>query len=355
MAGLALLVGLLAGCENERSEPLRSSAAPTFSVWGSEHLSWSAFAVAEERGLIDGAAGEMGALETKHNIDIEFHATNGDTPLDAYASGRLDAVCTNNIDILPVAMTIDSVAVLPLSSSDGTEAVIVTNDVVSVADLEGIDVFGQEKGASDYTFRRGLQVLGEEPDMYSFRTRSQEAAAAAMQAGDVGVKAICVRGPYVSEVLEARQDVKVLFDSSLIPGEIVDMIVVRQDSLGRNGADRFVRVLAEAYYAITADLKNANREQTLAELGARPGGRSADEIRFLTERTRYYDTPEQAVELFTTGPIKTAMDRVVMFAIDREIVGQPPTVGYTKGDDLNLRIDASYVDAMIEKPLPDPG
>ncbi|MEM6313963.1 MAG: hypothetical protein AAF743_07735, partial [Planctomycetota bacterium] len=151
VTGFVLLVGLQAGCDGAADETGTTDAGepPVFSLAWSEYPSWSVFGLAEQRGLIDGDVGAQGELEKKHNIDIDLRGTDYDTCLIQYAAGELDAVCITNIDILNPALTIDSVAVLPTSTSAGADALLVSGEFGGIADLKDTQVAGLEKSVSE--------------------------------------------------------------------------------------------------------------------------------------------------------------------------------------------------------------
>ena len=52
------------------------------------------------------------------------------------------------------------------------------------------------------------------------------------------------------QTLRDRKESKVLFDSSSIKEEIIDMVVVAQDSLKKPGGQRFVYALMDAFYLL---------------------------------------------------------------------------------------------------------
>ena len=357
---------LAAGCEDDR-EPVGGTAGPgggtpaaaQFTLAWSEYPSWSVFGVAEQKGLIDGEAGAMGSLEEKHGVDIVLRNLDYDTCLTQYANGQLDAVCITNIDVLPLAGSVPSVAVLPTSTSNGADAVIVTGDINTITDLKGVEAKGLEKSVSEYTFRRGLEVSGEDPDEYTFSNLDPAAAATAMQAGDDGVKAIVVWNPFVLQTLNTTPDARRLFDSSLIPGEIVDMVVVTEAALAQPGGEAFVAAFSEAFYAVSADLQDDSdqRQATLGMLGGLFGGLTADEMAVVTKETEFYDTPARGVEVMESAELKRATDRVVQFAQDRGLLeGDAPNIAFGDGgDDVGLRFQPSYLSGMAgDGALPEP-
>ena len=334
-AGLAAIV-LAGGCEGDTSmtgqpggDGGETGGTPVFTLAWSEYPSWSAFGVAEERGLIDGEQGRQGTVEAEHGVDIVLRQLDYDTCLTQYATGDLDAVCITNIDILEPARAVPAVAVLPTSTSAGADAVLAAPGV-TMANLKETPVKGLERSVSEYMFRRGLQTMGENPDEYQFVNMDPANAAAAMQTGNADTKAIAVWNPFVLQTEKTRPDVTRLFDSSAIEGEIVDMVVMSRAAYERPGGPAAAKAIAEAFYGVNEALAadGATRDETLVALGARFGDLTADEMAMAVEQTKFYATPAEAVALFESPEFKRTMDRVKQFAQERGLLEGDVTVGY---------------------------
>ena len=111
-----------AGANNGSSGTTAGAAAPpSFSLAWSEYPSWSIFGVAHEMGLIDGDEGKLGTIEEKHNVDIVLKEAGYDSCLNMFTSKNCDAVCMTNMDALIVCPGRDGVAILPTSTSNGTD------------------------------------------------------------------------------------------------------------------------------------------------------------------------------------------------------------------------------------------
>ena len=145
-------------------------------------------------------------------------------------------------------------------------------------------------------------------------SRYPAAAATQMVQDQGGVKAIMVWNPFVMQVLESRSDAKRMFDSSAIPGEIVDMVVVGQDSLAKPGGPEFARALAVAFYEICDMMATpATSEQTLVDLGEKFSNLDADAMRAVCEQTLFYKSPREAMKLMRGPELKATMERVMVF------------------------------------------
>lgn len=322
-------------------------AAPQFKLAWSEYPSWSVFGVASELGIINGKAGEMGELEKKHNVDVVLNLTDYDTCMTVYGASQTDAVCLTNMDILALSLGRPSVAIMPTSTSKGADACIVSKDIKSVKDLKGKKVYGLEKSVSEYTFVRNLELLGEKEGDYSFTMQQPDAAAQAMQQKKESHQAIVVWNPFVLSVLESRDDVHVLFDSSKIPGEIVDMVFMGADSLKKPGGDRFAKCIAEAFYAVSKRIEDAKtRKDTLVALGEKFSNLSAEKMETVVKQTVFYKTPDAGAAHVKSDEFKKTMERVVEFCVSHEMVKKKPKLVYGTEGEAAVRFDPSFMEAV---------
>ncbi len=117
-----------------------------------------------------------------------------------------------------------------------------------------------------------------------------------MQSGQAEFKSIMVWNPFVLQTLRKRSDAKVLFDSTKIPEEIIDMVVVGKDSLAKPGGKRFAFCIAEAFYRVSQLIEAADsRDRALKTLGEKFGSSSLDDMKVIVEQTKFYKTPETAL------------------------------------------------------------
>lgn len=327
--------------------------APVFSLAWSEYPSWSAFGVADEVGLIDGDEGAMGSVEKKWNVDIVLKEAEYDPCLVMYGSSQVDAVCITNMDVLNPSLSVPSVAILPTSTSYGADACIVPQEITEVAQLKGKKVHGLAQTVSEYCFVRNLEILGENPNEYTFSNMDPGAAAIAMQQKQEGVEAIVVWNPFVLETLNRRPDTRVLFDSSTIPGEIIDMVVATRASLERPGGESFACAVIDAFYAINQRmLSEDTRDDTLIALGEKFSNLDLQSMRKVVQQTKFYETPDVGLALYTGEQIKETMTRVVGFCVKAGIVEKEPATAYgamTSAPEAALCFDPAYIQAVQAK------
>ena len=326
---------------------------PCFSLAWSEYPSWSTFGVAHEVKLINGKKGELGPIEKKWGVDIELKEAEYDPCLVMYGAGQCDAVCITNMDVLNPSLTRKSVAVLPTSTSFGADACIVAEGVKDVKGLRGKKVYGLAKTVSEYCFVRNLELLGEKEADYKFTNMDPGAAALAMQQKQAGCEAIVVWNPFVLETLNKRKDVKVLFDSTTIPGEIIDMVVVGQKALEKPKGEAFACAVIDAFYAVSRRIEApATRDDTLVALGEKFSHLKLEAMKKVVQQTRFYKTPAEGLGLYEGKELPKVMDKVVTFCVDHEIVKQKPSVGYgakAAAGDVMLRFDTSFIKKVAAK------
>lgn len=325
---------------------------PEFSLAWSEYPSWSTFGVAAELKWINPGKGELGDLEKKWKVDIILKEADYDSCLVMYGANQCDAVCITNMDALNPSLTRPSVAILPTSTSYGADALIVSGTVTDIKQLRGRNVYGLAKTVSEYCFVRNLELLGEKEADYKFTNMDPAAAAMAMQQKREGYDAIVVWNPFVLETVNKRSDARILFDSTAIPGEIIDMVVVSQAALDKPGGDAFAHAVIDAFYAINRRMENPEtRDDTLIGLGEKFSNLNLESMRKVVKQTRFYGTPEEGITILSGGETAKIMDVVRSFCLSHEVVPESPKVAF--GDrktnpDADLRFDPVYIRQYID-------
>jgi NitT/TauT family transport system substrate-binding protein len=328
------------------------AAEPTFSLAWSEYPSWSVFAVAAEKGLINGDAGQLGTLEKKWGVDVELKQLEYPKCVSSYTFKSCDAVCITNLDLLVPSLTRKSVAVLPTSTSAGADALIVVG-IKDLDELKSHKVYGLTESVSDYAFTRLLEKNGKNPADYKFERAEPGNAARNMQTKAEGVDAIMVWNPYLLQTLNARKDARVLFDSAKIPEEIIDLVVVGDDVLKKDKGVEFACCLADCFYEFNRMLDDpAQRKDLLAALGKRFANLSADDVAKCLEQTKFYKTPDDALKLFTGKQLPRSMDIVLDNYTRRKILKESPKLGYggaDKAGDAQVRFDPTSVKMVKDR------
>jgi NitT/TauT family transport system substrate-binding protein len=349
---LALVVSGCGGSNTTTATGKTSSttaSTPSFTLAWSEYPSWSVFGVADKYGMIDKAKGKQGPIEKKWGIDIVLKETDYDTCINLFGTSQIDAVCITNMDILSPAIGRASVAIMPTSTSDGADAVIGVG--IDDADgLKGKNSYGLEKSVSQYMFERNLEILGKDSADYPFKNMDPAAAAQAMQTSQDNIESIVVWNPFVLQTLRTREGSKVLFDSTAIPEEIIDMVVMGRDSLTKEGGDAFACAVIETFYAVNERLADPEKgDETLVSLGEKFSSLPLEDMKTVVEQTKFYKTPADAMALYGSESFQnTTMPKVVKFCVDHEICVSEPTIGFGNSE-AQLDFDASFMTKVQDR------
>jgi len=172
-----------------------------------------------------------------------------------------------------------------------------------------------------------------------------------MQDSQPNINSIVVWNPFVMQTLRTRgNEAKVLFDSTKIPEEIIDMVVVGDDVLKRAGGQSFACCLVETYYAVNRMLESPTRgDQTLVALGEKFSNLDLADMKVVVQQTKFYKTPEAGVALFSKPEFQsTIMPRVVDFCASHGIIDTKPTIAFGAGE-AQLRFDTAYMNKIADE------
>ncbi len=330
-----------------------SAAPPSFSLAWSEYPSWSVFGVANKVGLIDKDPGKLGSIEKKWNVDIVLNQAEYDPCLSQYGANQADAVCITNMDILAPSLKRASVAILPTSTSVGADACI-TVGVSDIDALKGKTTWGLEKSVSQYAFERVLELKGKNPKDYTFKNQDPGVASAGMQNSQAEFESIMVWNPFAMQTLRLRKESKVLFDSSVIPEEIIDMVVVGKESLNKPGGKRFAYAVVDAYYEVNKRLADPKtRDATLVALGEDFSKLGLEDMKQVVQQTQFYDTPDKALGLFSGDTFRSkTMPMVAEFCVKHEMLEGQPSFGFND-DGKQLNFDLQFITGIKDGISPD--
>lgn len=236
---------LLSGCFGQSESPLRVGAI----VWpGYECLFLS-----RKLGLLEG-----------HPIKLVEYSSTPEA-LRAFRNGALEVVAVTGDEFLRLAAEDPTArAFLVADISKGADALVAGPSVKSPLDLRGRRVGVEFNSASVFMLARSLAAWGLKPEDVEIVSLEIEQQVEAFRSGQV--EAVSCFEPTRTRLL--RLGAQVIFDSSKIPGEIVDLLVAREPVL-RQRATR-LRTLVRAWFQARERLL-AQPEQSAALLAEREG------------------------------------------------------------------------------------
>jgi NitT/TauT family transport system substrate-binding protein len=333
---------------------------PSFIVGWSVYVGWNPYYYMARSGILKKWA-------DKYNVSIRVQRFDYAPSLDAFVAKNIDACAMTNMEALdmPAAAGIDTTSIITGDYSNGNDALLVRNNL-TIPQLPGKKVLLVEKTVSQYLLERALTLSGLESKIKQVKlVNTSDADIATAFISDQSQEAVVTWKPMVSQIAKTR-GVKAIFNSSQIPGEIVDLMVVRTDILNRpdGSGQRFSKALAGAWYETTR-LMTAKGPETDKVLQAIADG-SQDTVESYKEQlstTHLFSTP-QAATAFTTAPdFQQKMNLVRQFcfahgllgahagSVDDVAISFPGGAVQGKGDRVRLRFDTTYMHLAEEGKL----
>jgi len=224
----------------------------------------------------------------------------------AFSRGDVEAIATT----LPEAIAICREAparcpsiVLVLDDSNGADQVVAGSRWRSVAELKGQRVGLEPSVLGEFMLLRAVQGQGLKLADFKLRYDGPKALVSQLQRGVVD--AIVTYSPH-SDGLVADPRFRVLFSSSQIPGEVVDVLAVSPELLRRDSKQ--VAALVRTWWA--ARQLAAEEPQQATALMAQRQGVSPEQFLSSQRLIRYLDRNQQADLLAADGPVQRTLLRL---------------------------------------------
>lgn len=289
----------------------------------------------------------------KYDIEIEVVQVNDYIEsINQYTAGAFDGCVMTNMDALtiPAAGGVDSTALIVGDFSNGNDGVVLKGKS-KLADIKGQNVNLVELSVSHYLLARGLETVGMSEKDVTVVNTSDADMVAAYQTKDV--TSVVTWNPLLSEITMEKGANKV-FDSSQIPGEIMDLMVVNTDTLKAN--PKLGKALAGAWYEIMSVMSAKDKAGIAArESMAKASGTDLAGYDAQLASTKMFYKAADAVAFTTSDDVMKTMKSVAKFSFDHGLLGDGAADegfigieypgGKISGDkgNIKLRYDASFM------------
>jgi NitT/TauT family transport system substrate-binding protein len=314
--GVAATLAVLAALN---AQPARA-AVPTFTIGWSVYAGWNPYFYMERSGILSYWA-------RKYGVEIKVQRFDYAASLDAFVSKNIDACTMTNMEALdmPAAAGVDSTAIIIGDYSNGNDAVLARNGL-TLAELPGHPILLVQKTVSEYLLQRAMELSGlgaDLPRLRLYNTSDSDIVGAFL--GDRSNQVAVTWKPLVSEILAQDHGVKELFNSSQIPGEILDLLVVRTSVLNRPDGSgvRFAKAVTAAWYETMAQLTGTGPDAAKAIAGS--AAASDDSVASYKNQlqTTYLFRSALMADQFANNPtLKQKMDLVREFCFEHGLLGQ---------------------------------
>ncbi|MGD8834555.1 MAG: putative urea ABC transporter substrate-binding protein [Desulfobacteraceae bacterium] len=333
---------LLCACLLAAMVPSAAPAMETYRIAWSHYTGWEPWEYARNSGILNKWA-------DKYGIKIQLDLINDYIEsINLYTGGAYQGCVMTNMDALtiPAVGGVDSTALIIGDFSNGNDGIVIKHGD-KIADLKGRKVKLVELSVSHYLLARALSVNNmKERDVQLINTSDADIAAV-FAADDKG--AVVTWNPPLMQCRNIK-GAKLIFDSSQIPGEIIDMMVVRSDS-----PDTLKKALVGAWYETMAAIssKSKTAKEAIAYMANFAGGTEA-EFKAQLRTTAMFYTAREAVAFATGDQLKKTMEYVRSFSFDhglfgdaanKDVVGIAFPDGTVIGNKSNvrLRFDATFM------------
>ena len=287
-------------------------AKDAYKIAWSIYVGWMPWDYAAEAGIVEKWA-------DKYGITIEVVQFNDYIEsINQYTAGAFDGCTMTNMDALtiPAAGGRDSTALIVGDFSNGNDGIVLKGAGKTLADIKGQNVNLVELSVSHYMLARALATAEmSERDLTVVNTSDADIVAA-FATDDV--TAVVTWNPLLAEV-RALPDVSPVFDSSMIPGEIIDMLVVSTDAL----ADaRFGKALVGAWYETMAAMSAPGAAGDAAKTHmAEASGTDLAGYNAQLAATQMFYTPQPAVRFVRSPALGETMANVTAFSFEHGLLG----------------------------------
>ncbi|WP_152206311.1 putative urea ABC transporter substrate-binding protein [Marinobacter changyiensis] len=295
-------------------------AKDSFNVCWSIYVGWMPWGYGEDAGIVKKWA-------DKYDIEINVVQINDYIEsINQYTAGQYDGCVMTNMDALtiPAAGGVDSTALIVGDFSDGNDGVVLKGES-ELSAIEGQRVNLVELSVSHYMLARGLETVGlSERDLTVVNTSDADLVSAYSSSD---VTAVATWNPLLSEILKTP-DSNLVFDSSQIPGEIIDLMIVNTEVLEAN--PKLGKALTGAWYEIM-DRMQGDSDEAKAVRTALADASGTDLAGYESQlaSTRMFYDAKDAVAFVNSPELQDTMQKVAEFSFQHGLLGEgAPDAGF---------------------------
>lgn len=299
---LVVLVLALAPCAQAEDKEVTVA----WSVW----TGWMPFRVMDQKGFLAKRAQELGVrvklVEFKGYLES----------VQAFSAGKVDACAMTSMESLqPAAAGIDSVAILVNDISNGGDGVLLRKGM-KIGDLAGKTILLEEFSVSHYLLARCLAMNGvDEASVTIQNTPGDEAGKAFLT--DDNVHAVATWNPHLFLAVEGGKG-ELVFDSTKIPGEIVDLVIAN-GKVAKESPKAFQALVLAWYDAMEMFTNEATRAEAVSIM-AEGAGASVEDFEKMLKGTIIYTDAAKAKELLQGAEFAETMRKVTDFSMKHGLI-----------------------------------
>jgi len=324
-----------------------AQAAPKkdFDIAWTIYVGWMPWPYAAEAGIVK-------KWGDKYGINIKITQINDYVEsINQYTAGKFDGVTVTNMDSLtvPAAGGVDTSAIVLGDFSNGNDGIVLKNGK-GLADIKGRKINIVELSVSHYLLARALATVKlRERDIKIINTSDADIVGAFKSADST---AVVTWNPQLMEV-KAEPNTTEVFNSSKIPGEIQDLLVIKTETLKDN--PDLGKALVGIWYETIALMEDPGEKGKAARTAmGKLSGTDLPGFDAQLKTTKMFYTPKDALAFMSSPDMSKIMDLVRTFSFEHNLLGEKvkskdaigiSMPGATLGSRQNvkLRFDPTYM------------
>ncbi|MDQ4419332.1 putative urea ABC transporter substrate-binding protein [Sphingobium sp. DEHP117] len=342
---IAALAGALMLASCSKSPEPEAQARKEFNIGWTIYAGWMPWPYAQQAGIVKKWADKYGIKINVVQVNDYVESIN------QYTAGKFDGVTVTNMDALtiPAAGGKDTSAIIVGDYSNGNDGILLKG-ANTLGDIKGRQVYLVELSVSHYLLARGLEKAGLKPtDIKTINTSDADIVGAF---GSPDARAAVAWNPQLS-VMKGQAGAKEVFNSSQIPGEILDLMVVDTATLKAN--PNLGKALAGIWYETVALMQRQDAQGKEARAAmAKLAGTTPESFDSQLSTTYLYTDPKAAVAATSSPALIKTMTLVRDFSFNQglfkgassaDAVGMAFPGAKTLGDParVTLRFDESFM------------
>lgn len=333
------------------TETAQAADDKEYKVAWSHYVGWVLWQWIEDQGILAKNC-------QKYGVKVKVELVNDYVEsINLYTTGEYIACTMTNMDALtiPAVGGIDSTALIVGDFSNGNDGICMVGGN-SVKDLRGREILLVELTVSHYLLAQALDKNGMSERDVTVINCSDADIVSMYAASASNSNAVVTWNPLLMQVRNLP-NVNTVFDSSEIPGDIMDLLVIKTDA-----PEGVKRALVDSWYEAMAVLKAGGQraEEAIAYMAELEGCTPA-EFKAQLKTTQMFFDPAEAAKFASGDGVIMTMDRVRTFSFDhglygagapsKEVVGIQFPNGTILGDPQNikLRFDDNYMQKVASR------
>jgi NitT/TauT family transport system substrate-binding protein len=335
-----LLFAVAMGCSTKKE----------YAVAWSHYTGWEPWDYADSSGILK-------KWGDKYNIAIKLVRVNDYVEsINLFTAKKYYACAMTNMDALtiPAAGGIDCTALILGDFSNGNDG-IVTKKEKAVTDLQGKRVMLVQNSVSHYLLSRALGMNNVSEKKLTVVNTSDADIGTVFISENNGIAVTW--NPILMQVRKEK-GVNMIFDSSKIPGEIIDMLVIHTDA-----PEELKKALTGAWYETMAVMSDPAKNSAAIEQMAKSSAATVPEFVEQLKTTAMFYRAAEAAKFGASAQLKTTMEYVRTFSFDNKLFGESAKSkdfvgirfpdGTVMGDanNVKLKFDVTYMQMAADGKL----